>query len=206
MLGETNAVRLSRRRSGTRREILDAAWAVVRDDGWPGLTLRRVGERVGMRAPSLYGHFPSKSGIVDAMFAETWAELDARLAAAEDELPPDPRAALLEVGRLVVGFFTADPDRYALMSQRPVPGFVPTPEAYAPAVSNLDRLRAVFARLGVDDPDAIDLWTALISGIVNQQLANDPGGDRWTRLLPRAVEMYADEIGVPPARNRRRRS
>lgn len=159
-----------------------------------------------MRAPSLYGHFPSKSGIVDAMFAETWAELDARLTAAADELPPDPRAALHAVGRLVVGFFTDDADRYALMTQRPVPGFVPTPEAYAPAVRNLERLRAVFGRLGVDDPDAIDLWTALISGIVNQQLANDPGGDRWTRLLPRAVEMYADEVGVPPARNRRRRS
>ena len=43
----------------------------------------------------------------------------------------------------------------------------------------------------------IDLYTALIAGLVNQQWANDPGGSRWGRLLDRAIDMYADNLGLP---------
>jgi hypothetical protein len=35
----------------------------------------------------------------------------------------------------------------------------------------------------------VDLWTAVATGLVSQQLANDPGGDRWVRLIDRAVAM-----------------
>ena len=46
----------------------------------------------------------------------------------------------------------------------------------------------------------MDLWTALVSGLINQQLANDPGGDRWARLIDRTVDMYlADVASMPPA-------
>ena len=51
--------------------------------------------------------------------------------------------------------------------------------------------------VGVADAADLDLWTAVIGGFVDQQLANDPGGDRWRRQLPRVVDMYCDEVGVP---------
>ena len=40
--------------------------------------------------------------------------------------------------------------------------------------------------------------TAIIGGLVDQQLANDPGGDRWGRLVDRVVDMLADNLGLPP--------
>ena len=43
----------------------------------------------------------------------------------------------------------------------------------------------------------IDLYTAVIAGLVNQQWANDPGGSRWGRLLDRAIDMYADNLDLP---------
>ena len=46
------------------------------------------------------------------------------------------------------------------------------------------------------DEDA-DIYTALIGGLVNQQLANDPGGQRWRRLIPRVICMFADDLGLP---------
>ena len=49
-----NRDRRAERREATRREILDAAWEIARRDGLSAVTLREVGERVGMRAPSLY--------------------------------------------------------------------------------------------------------------------------------------------------------
>ena len=48
----------------------------------------------------------------------------------------------------------------------------------------------LFAGLGITDPDSMDLWTALISGLTAQQLSNDPGGTRWERLISRSVDMY----------------
>ena len=44
----------------------------------------------------------------------------------------------------------------------------------------------------------IDVYTALVAGLVSQQLANDPGGQRWRRLLPRVISMLADDLGLPP--------
>jgi len=37
----------------------------------------------------------------------------------------------------------------------------------------------------------------LIGGLVSQQLANDPGGQRWRRLIPRVISMFADDLDLP---------
>jgi hypothetical protein len=41
-------------------------------------------------------------------------------------------------------------------------------------------------------PRHVDLWTALFTGLVSQQVANDPGGERWTRLIEESTDMYLD--------------
>ena len=46
----------------------------------------------------------------------------------------------------------------------------------------------------------MDLYTALVSGLTNQQLANDPGGTRWARLVDRTVDMFI--AAVMPAADR----
>ena len=102
MLGTPNIDRQARRREDTRREILDAAWAVVQDAGWSGLTQRAVAERVGMRAPSLYGHFASKMDIVDGMFGQSWEEYVASTAELEARIPTEPRAALIMSGAAIL--------------------------------------------------------------------------------------------------------
>jgi hypothetical protein len=66
-------------------------------------------------------------------------------------------------------------------------------------------MRAVLRRCGVRSQADLDLYTAVIGGFVDQQLANDPGGTRWRRQLPRLVDMYCDEVGVPGPPPRRTR-
>jgi hypothetical protein len=41
------------------------------------------------------------------------------------------------------------------------------------------------AAIGVHDQEALDLWTAVLTGLTDQQISNDPGGSRWTQLVDR---------------------
>ncbi|GLZ50163.1 hypothetical protein Acsp06_63480 [Actinomycetospora sp. NBRC 106375] len=189
--------RAAERREATSAEIVDAAWEAAREQGLAAFTLKEVAERVGMRAPSLYGHFASKTAIIDAMFAQAWREY--RVVADEtfSAVPSAPREALGAVATTYFEFAVADLVRHQLMDTAAVPGFRPSDEAYAPSVAVYEQLVGLLHRLGITDPDERDLYTALIGALVEQQLANDPGGERWRRLLPRAVDMYADHVGLP---------
>jgi hypothetical protein len=77
-----------------------------------------------------------------------------------------------------------------LLFQHSIPGFTPSPDSYAPAMRALALTREQLARSGVRDPRHIDVWTALMTGLVDQQISNDPGGDRWSRLIDDVVHMF----------------
>jgi AcrR family transcriptional regulator len=187
--------RRAERFEATRREILDVAWELVRTDGLGALSMRDLGARVGLRAQSLYVYFPSKHAIYDAMFADANRELLDRRRALRPAA--DPTTALRELAHQFVEFCTEDTVRYQLLFQRTIPGFEPSEQSYAVAREVLDWGRRVLAGVGVTDPADVDLYTALIAGLVAQQNANEPGGDRWTRLLDRMIDMYLAEVAGP---------
>jgi AcrR family transcriptional regulator len=183
--------RRAHRHAATRREILRAAWANARDRGVGELSLREVAESVGMRTPSLYVYFESKHAVLDAMFAEAARELGERLAAVELG-ERSPRVVLLEAAETFLDFCAEEPPRFQLLFERPIPSFEPSEASYATALGVIELTHRRLAEMGVDHQDAVDVWTALITGMTSQQIANDPGGDRWRRLLPGVVVMYLD--------------
>lgn len=179
--------RRSERREATRAEILSVAWDLVRSEGLAALSLRDLSRGVGMQASSLYSYFGSKHAIYDAMFAQgARAYLEAEAAVPTSG---DPLTDLRAGAHFFMAFCTEDPARYQLVFQRTIPGFEPSPEAFAIAVRGLDRLRARLRAAGIVDERALDLFTALGTGLTDQQISNDPGGDRWARLIDDAVEM-----------------
>jgi AcrR family transcriptional regulator len=145
-----------------------------------------------MRPPSLYWYFESKHAIYDAMFAAASRQLLARLA--EQDWPEDPRAILRLTARVFVEFSADDVGRHQLLFQRTIPDFEPTPESYALARQVFEEMQARFAAAGLSDPAHFDMWTAIVAGLATQQTANDPGGDRWLRLIDEVVDMYADHV------------
>ena len=179
-------------------EILEAAWELAGEKGLTEFTMRDLADRVGMRAPSLYTHFESKNAIYAAMFGQAWSEFEQVALAELAELPATPRAVIRRAARVFFDFAVANPARHQLMNQRTIPGFEPSPESYAPAVRVLELGQRLDASLGMTDPGAFDISTAIIAGMVNQQLANDPGGTRWSALLDRAMDIWADGVGLPP--------
>lgn len=200
MLETPTRDRRAERREAVIAEILEAAWEITRAEGLAGLSLRDLAARIGMRPPSLYWYFDSKLAIYDAMFVQGNRELLARITA--QEWPRDPRAALRLGARLFVEFSMEDVQRYQLLFQRTIPNFEPSAEAYAIAMQVYDRMRERFAASGLGGARAFDIWTALVSGLSAQQIANDPGGDRWLRLIDEVVEMYVDHAAAAHAQGR----
>lgn len=193
--------RRAERTAATRHEILDAAWELVTTEGLAALTMRALGARVGMRAQSLYGYFASKHAIYDAMFGEANQELARRLS----DGPPagDPETLLRWRTRVLTEFSVEHPERYLLLFQRTIPGFEPSPESYAPAVALIEDGRVLLRECGVTDPHGLDAFTAVISGIVAQQNANEPGGRRWLRLTDQLIDMYLGFYRDKPTRGKR---
>ena len=198
MSAAPNRDRQAERREATRREIVDAAWEIARRDGLAAVTLREVAAMIGMRSPSLYSHFDSKNAIYDAMFGQAWSDYEQLALTELSGLPESPRAAIRRVARVFFDFAVANPARHQLMNQRTIPGFEPTAESYAPAVRVLEGGVALLASVGVTDRADFDIWISLLGGLIDQQLANDPGGDRFARLLGRAIDMFADAVGLSP--------
>jgi AcrR family transcriptional regulator len=180
------------RHQATKREILDAAWKMVRDEGVNALSLRALARVVDMEPQSLYTYFASKHSVYDHLFADGNRQLLARFD--QLEVSDDPRRALRAIAQLFVSFAAEDQARYELLFLRTIPDFEPTPESYAVALEVFNRARAILTGVGLHNSEDFDLWTALVSGLSSQQLANDPGGDRYIRLIDNAVAMFSEHV------------
>jgi len=161
---------------------------MVRANGLAALSLRDLARQAGITTPTVYAYFDSKNAIFDAMFGEAAQSF----AESKTELVDKggPYENLMADAQNFIEFCVSDVARYQLLFQHSVPGFSPSPQSYAPAVRALELTREHLAGCGVRDPRHVDVWTALLTGLVDQQISNDPGGDRWTRLVDDVVHMF----------------
>jgi AcrR family transcriptional regulator len=200
--------RRARRRQETIEEIIGIATEVMTEYGVNGLSLAEVARRLGVQPPSLYKYFPSLAALHDALFRRGHERhLEAMRQATAKAEPGIPAliAALEASGRWAL----ANGALAQLMFWRPVPGFSPSPEAFAPSAGMVALQRSALAdavaagQVGpeADSDDACYLLGILISGVVNQHLANEPElpweQGRFTRQFPRLMRLFV--AGYPPA-------
>lgn len=205
--------RRQRRRQETISEVLDIAAEIMAEQGVAGLSVGEVARRMGIRPPSLYVYFPSKHALYDALFARGARLVLDHVRADVEATPADVQSLdelLRRAAETFVGWSIAHPAYTQLLFWRPVPGFTPSAEAYAPAVELVELTRARFTdlqQLGLIRADA-DIehvyrdWTVLTSGVISQQLSNAPdepfAAGRFTAALPRLVAMFARHYGSAP--------
>jgi AcrR family transcriptional regulator len=130
------------------RQIVAAARELLETEGPDALTMRRLGERLGIRAPSLYKHLPNKAALEVALIADGFEEAAEAFDAATDGAD-QPFAALVNAYR---GFAKRNPQLYRLMTEGPLPREqLPrgvedrAAAALVRAAGNPERARAAFA-------------------------------------------------------------
>jgi AcrR family transcriptional regulator len=151
-----------------------------------------------MRAPSLYTYFQSKSDLYDAMYAQGMQHF----ANAMERTPRgrDARTALRNRVKTLARTALEDPVRYELLFHRPIPGFVPSQESLAIGLTSLAETRRIAEAAGLKGERPFDLFLATTRGLVAMQLANQPGGDRWVRLIDEAVDILLTHYAGPGAK------
>jgi AcrR family transcriptional regulator len=184
--------RVTQRREAKVAAIVESAWGLAREHGVAGVSLHALAREVGMRQPSLYAYFDSKLALYDAMFADGNRQLLEWLDAVK--LPRNSRTALKKLMAAFVAFALEDPARYELLFERHIPGFAPSPESYALAEEALGRAYKVINEAGVTEQGDIDCIVAMVAGLMEAQLSNDPGGNRWVRHLNRLIDLYVDDV------------
>jgi AcrR family transcriptional regulator len=96
------------------REIVDAARALLEEEGPEALSMRRLAERLGIRAPSIYKHLPDKQALENAIISAGFEEQAAVFEAAVDGAD-DPVRALATAYRT---YARRHPHLYRLMTER----------------------------------------------------------------------------------------
>jgi AcrR family transcriptional regulator len=97
------------------QEIVAAARALLEEEGPDGLSMRRVADRLGIRAPSIYKHLADKQALENALVSAGFEELASVFGAA---LESDDRLGALAVAYR--RFALEHPHLYRLMTDRPL--------------------------------------------------------------------------------------
>jgi len=208
--------RRARRRQETIAEILDIATDVMTEEGVNGLSLAEIARRLGVQPPSLYKYFPSLMAVYDELFRRGQAEHLAVMRKAMADAGPglDALTAGLEAsGRWLL----ANRAIAQLLFWRPVPSFEPSAEALAPSVEMVALQRAAMADAvaagqlspEADSDEAIYLVSTLITGVLSQAIANEPGlawgQGRFTSQFPKLMKLlvaaYPPGTGAPKQRH-----
>lgn len=160
--------------SSAPAEILAATEALLLEEGIAGLSIRKVSERSGYTAPTIYHHFGDKTGLMDAVLEPRFREIFDLMA----RIPRGEDAArhLRQLAGAFIRFAFDNPDHYRLLTiPRPEP-VKPVPSAAA-AQELVKRLLEELAATGdLATPDveaAYQVTTAVIQGVISFHL-NSP--------------------------------
>jgi AcrR family transcriptional regulator len=149
--------------SERRTEIVRAARELLEEEGPEALTMRRLGERLGIRAPSIYKHFAGKEELEAALMAETLRELGTALAQALRDGGGGGGDPIAELAGAYRRYALAHPHLYRLTTEQPLPRDR-LPEG-------LERRAAAPLLEATGDPDRARALWAFAHGMVQLELA-----------------------------------
>ena len=156
--------------------IVAAARSILEADGLSAVTMRSVGEAVGVRGPSLYKRVPDRAALLRAIGDAVVADLTAMLSRTTSS--EDPGADLRRVTTEFRAFVRANPNGYQLLFSALPDGASPDPAAVAslgePIVREMARLAGAPVAL-----EAARTMVAWAHGFVSMELAGGfrLGGD-----------------------------
>lgn len=177
-----------------REAIIDKAQELIETEGYERLTLDILAAALGVRAPSLYRYFKSKTELLQAVNTATIEQLISALHTADEQTPDDsdPIGQFLAMARAYREFAFIHPIAYALAYTSTQPE-LQIDERHAEAMAL--PIQAIMAKISGQEHSLTALRgaLALLHGFVMLELAGQfrRGGDLSVAFI-QSVEAYLD--------------
>jgi len=185
--------RRERERSETRDKILDAARELFITEGYEGVSIRRVAEKIEYSPTAIYVHFADKNELFRELCHRDYAHLAEVFQSAM--ISSDPIERLTQIGAIYIDFGTRFPNHYKFMFMTPHPAHEfddqdrqmhGNPEKDAYAFLRWAVQQAIDARCfreEVRDAELVSqtLW-ASVHGVISLEIAK--GCDQWVDWRP----------------------
>ena len=150
-----------------REACVQAAHAVIAEQGVEGLSLRDVALRLGVSHHAPYKHYPSRDHLLAEVIRRCFEQFAAALAGRDRQA--DPMANMHALGTDYLRFALEHPLEYRLMFSTPWPSVADHPGLLRDARRSFDVLREALAPLygtgrGVAarvDADALFVWSSM---------------------------------------------
>jgi len=185
--------RREREKSETRDKILDAARELFVTEGYEGVSMRKVAEKIEYSPTAIYVYFADKN----ELFRELCHQDYARLAEVftSSVISTDPLERLRQIGGIYIDFGTRNPNHYKFMFMTPHPAHQldevdremkgnPEMDAYAFLKWAVQQaIETGCFREDVQDAELISqtLW-ASVHGVISLHIAK--GDDEWVDWRP----------------------
>jgi AcrR family transcriptional regulator len=189
----------------SRDRIFEAAKATVAQDGFSGLTIRKVAKRAGMSPMALYHHFADKDALLNALMDDGFAAWEMIVRSIRTR---DPMRWLEQLIEAFLAFALAEPRRFdaafflpgSQARQYPDDFVAGRSPAIAMIIVRIDQAKAA-GRIG--DKSALDVALALSAlgqGMVSMQRANRFTSDKQFKTLFRTTLRHAlESFAAKPA-------
>jgi AcrR family transcriptional regulator len=118
--------RREREKSETRDKILDAARELFVTEGYDGVSMRRVAEKIEYSPTAIYVHFADKNELFHELCQQDYSRLAEVFQSSAMSI--DPLERLKQIGRTYIDFGVRYPNHYRFMFMTPHPAIEPNEE------------------------------------------------------------------------------
>lgn len=108
------AERKIRQKEEVRCRILEAAWQIVKEEGWQALSMRKIADKIEYSAPIIYGHFENKEALLEEFTRQGYRKMFQKSKEAK-EAYTDPAEQLEAMWMAYWDFAFEQPEYYQLM-------------------------------------------------------------------------------------------
>lgn len=153
----------------TSTEIVKAARHLLKKEGRDGFSMNNVADLVGVRTPSLYGHFRNKSELFGAVELDVCSDI--KMLSEKAAIANQPEASLMAQAKALRRFAKKDPHSYSLLFDiQSIPteqGTAARGDALAPIMPSLVALAGKEHAFG-----AARVLVPFLHGFISMELSN----------------------------------
>ncbi len=148
-----------------KADILHHTLTLAGEEGWPGVSTRKIADRLQTSTTAIYHYFGGKEAILAELQREGFQQLcNAQLAALAGR-EGKPKKQLKAVSLAMLQFARENPERYALMFN--LDGVVCRNDSPEEATEGMEQIQAVLQQLTNDNIESVFMhWLAMMQGFV----------------------------------------